>query len=110
MIWRESNGADNLIKRYRKPEVLEKYFPISFVGMDKNGNPILFNHSGLTDFKGIFDSVNKQEFIQYMIYLAELGRKLCFEQSKHMEKFIGQISVVINGEHFSRHNMNKKRK
>ncbi|CAD5122309.1 DgyrCDS10749 [Dimorphilus gyrociliatus] len=108
MIWRRTTGADTLIKTYQKPEILEKYFPVSFVGIDKQGNPILFNHSGITDFRGLFDSVTKVEFIKYMTYLAELGRKLCNEQSKQMEKFIGQISVVINGEGFSRHNMTKK--
>ena len=54
MAWRAKWGADTILEDYKPPEVMQKYWPGSHFGFDKEGHPIIISVNSNVDFKGNF--------------------------------------------------------
>ena len=51
LAWEKANDTENILKR-EFPEVLEKYMPGGYYGVDKQGYPIWWDTTTLADIKG----------------------------------------------------------
>jgi len=69
--WRRKYKIDAMIKDYKAPEVLTKYFSAGHIGVDKHSSYLMVVRYGATDLKGILQSVKKKDYVMYVIELVE---------------------------------------
>ncbi|PRD29340.1 UNVERIFIED_CONTAM: Retinal-binding protein [Trichonephila clavipes] len=73
-------------------QVLNKYYPVGFLGYDKDGAPITYV-SMAGDPKG---SATKKDVIKFNIVKVESDVKRCEEQTKKLGKPVTQITYIYN--------------
>ena len=114
--WRRKNRIDTILKEFKSPDVLLKYFSAGQVGQDKRLNPrkqFALNYGifipikyllllvwilrfGLTDIRGIFCSAKKKEFIMHIITLFETCiRKVYAEPYKYQRNPGAMVQATI---------------
>ena len=69
--WRRKYKIDAMIKDYKAPDVLTKYFSAGHIGVDKHSSYLMVVRYGATDLKGILQSVKKKDYVMYVIELVE---------------------------------------
>jgi len=92
-IWRQAFQVDRIVD-WEPPEVLKKYYSIGKTGVDKHNCLLWIAAYGQVDMKGIIKSVGKKNYVQYIIYLAEMT-KLDRRPDSYQDSFI------IDMEHLS---------
>ncbi|KAF8794832.1 SEC14-like protein 2 like protein [Argiope bruennichi] len=97
IAWRKRYNVDTILTDYTPPEVLEKYYPVSFIGYDKNGFPVRYIDFA-TDQKGIYNSVKKSDLVKFSIYKLEQDSELLKAQSQKLGKPITKVSYIYNFE------------
>ncbi|XP_055931416.1 SEC14-like protein 2 isoform X1 [Argiope bruennichi] len=100
IAWRKEYQVDTILTDYKPPEVLLKYFPVSLIGCDKEGSPLLY-HDMAGDEIGILSSAKKIDLIKYSIYLYENLLELMDEQSKKLGKIIMTSVNIYNCENLT---------
>jgi len=101
MQWRKNNDIDNLLSTYKTPEVIEKYFSIGFLGVDKTGCPIILVRLGNIDGRGILSSIRVSEAVQYMTYTLEKTMKMCEEETAKLGKPVHKLIAILDAENLS---------
>ncbi|KAL5016994.1 hypothetical protein ScPMuIL_006583, partial [Solemya velum] len=98
--WRKQNNVDNLLGGFVVPEVLQKYYPGGFSGVDREGGPVWIDTLGQLDMRGLLRSVKKSDIIMTRIRMGETAYKLFDELTKKTGKRIHQMSVIFDLENF----------
>jgi hypothetical protein len=80
--WRKKYGTDTILQDWSIPEVLEKYYPGGYCGVDKEGCPVWIDRLGHVDLKNIFLSSRKADLTKYRVYYLEVGVQMMQEQAK----------------------------
>ena len=94
MEWRLVNDVDNIVEKWKPPEVLLKYYSIGTSGFDKFGGAVWISASGRTDMKGILQSVSKRDYIRFIVYITEMSNRLAQHHASQMaEKKISQKTL-----------------
>ena len=57
---------------YKEPEVMRKCFPTGFVGLDKQGFPVLVERIGAIDLVGMQNTIGADDFLSWVCYYHEL--------------------------------------
>ncbi|GBO20448.1 hypothetical protein AVEN_239976-1 [Araneus ventricosus] len=91
ITWNKEYGVDTILEDYKPPEVLVKYFPVSLIGYDKEGCPVIY-HDMAGDEIGILSSAKKIDLIKFAIYQYERVLELMKEQSI---KFLQQVRQIM---------------
>ncbi|KAF8794918.1 SEC14-like protein 2 like protein [Argiope bruennichi] len=97
IAWRKEYGVDTILTDFKPTEVMLKYFSACFIGMDKEGSPIIYIDMG-GDGVGLLGSTKKVDLIKYTIYLTEKVTERMEEQSKKLGKPITNMVQILNFE------------
>ncbi|KAF8794916.1 SEC14-like protein 2 like protein [Argiope bruennichi] len=93
IVWRKEFQVDTILTDYKPPEVLVKYLPVSLVGYDKEGSPIIYTDMA-GDPKGIIGSAKKTDLIKYVIRIYEKAVESMKEQSvKHGKPVTSMVQI-----------------
>ncbi|GFR13717.1 retinal-binding protein [Trichonephila clavata] len=93
--FRKEYHVDTILEDYEPPEILVKYYPLSFLGYDKDGAPVRYvAMSG--DSRGILGSAKKKDVIKFNILTVERDVRITEEQTKKLGKPVTQITYIYN--------------
>ncbi|GIY47532.1 uncharacterized protein CEXT_650771 [Caerostris extrusa] len=84
MEWRKEYQMDTILTDYKPPEVLIKYFPMNFLGFDKEGFPVRYVDLA-ADHKGLINSAKRVDLIKYNLYLVEQDMETLKNRAKSLE-------------------------
>jgi CRAL/TRIO domain/CRAL/TRIO, N-terminal domain len=74
--WRKEHDVDNLLKVYREPHVVIKYFPGEWSTMtDNESRPLYIIKLGNLDIKGLLKSIGEEGLLRLTLYICEQGLK-----------------------------------
>lgn len=94
--WRKRYETDRILS-WNVPEVLKKYAPGGYYGVDKNGIPIWYELLGRADPRGLLFSASKKDVVKYRIKLTEmLYREMFPELIKKYGKKIGTTNFIVD--------------
>jgi len=96
--WRRENKVDEILS-WKPPKVLLNYLPIDCIGYDRCGGPVWINAYGRADSRGIFQSVSREDYLRYFVYLAEQNGKHLEElqqinDSKKIRRIVRETAIV----------------
>jgi len=86
------------------PEVMINYFPMGDCGPDKYGCPVWICAYGRADLKGIFASVKKKDYVNYVKAIVEKSVRLMHENHANLklsENIMMQQCVIFDMQDFS---------
>ena len=70
--WRLDNDIDHFLERYGEPDAVFDYFPsVILEGVDKDGDPIFLERTGVFDAYGFFKEYGTRNMVDFMIYKRE---------------------------------------
>ena len=81
---------------YKEPEVMRRYFPWGFAGVDRDGFPVLVERIGLTDLLGMHDAVGTDEFLRWVVFYHELQERMMREASAALGKDRHKMTVIVD--------------
>ena len=75
--WRKEHDVDNLLKTYKEPQVVVKYFPGEWnTRMTDDANrPLYIIKLGNMDVKGLLKSIGEESLLRLVLYICEQGLK-----------------------------------
>ena len=88
--------AETLLTDYQPPEVLRKYLPGGFAGMDKEGSPIWIELYGYMDSKGLLSSARKSDIEKTKLQVGERIMQLLDQQTRKLQKPIEGMTVIVD--------------
>jgi len=94
--WRIKKGAAGLLTTYKQPAVLRRYFPWGFVGLDKEGFPVLIERVGRIDLIGITQAVGVDEFLDWVAWYHELQERAMRRVAEHFGKDRHKVTAIID--------------
>nr|XP_042905293.1 SEC14-like protein 2 isoform X3 [Parasteatoda tepidariorum] len=89
--WRKEYNIDTLLTDYQLPEVLELYAPISVLGQDKEGSPVIFAGVGKVDEKGILKSTKMIDIFKLNLFRTETA----LDMLKHENEKNGKLDTKV---------------
>lgn len=102
LTWRKKNSIDRLLMDYETPEIIQRFYPGSWGGNDRDGRPIYVLRVGDIDVRGMMKAVHGEDvWIRHMVYLVEQGLMKCEENTKLFGKPISSVCVILDFENFS---------
>jgi hypothetical protein len=81
---------------YSEPEVLRRYFPWGFVGVDKDGYPILVERTGHIDLIGMNASVGTEDFLTWVCWYHEVQERMMSRASSALGKNRHKMTVIVD--------------
>lgn len=96
--WRKMIQVETIITDYCPKEICKKFFPLSNIGIDKDGAPILYFHFGRVDSRGILKSCRKVDVIKSIVQWLEENVQIMKKQSIKLGKLIDKWTIVMNFE------------
>lgn len=84
--WRKDNNVDQILTEYKKPAILNTYFPGAWHHTDKDGKPLFVLRLGHMDIKGLVRTLGEQGLLDLAIHICEEGLQLIEEATKTSEK------------------------
>jgi hypothetical protein len=81
---------------YCEPEVLRRYFPWGFVGVDKDGYPILVERTGHIDLIGMNASVGTEDFLTWVCWYHEVQERMMSRASSALGKNRHKMTVIVD--------------
>lgn len=97
--WREKNDIDD-IDMYKPPEV-SKYFPMSLIGVDKNGCPIRYLPFGNMDAKGLLKSAKKNDCVKSVVQRLEYDATRMNDLSVKAGRSVDQWIYIFDFENYT---------
>ncbi|KAL7027726.1 hypothetical protein ACKWTF_005560 [Chironomus riparius] len=95
--WRKEHDVDNLLKTYREPHVVVKYFPGEWSFMtDNEQRPLYVIKLGTMDVKGLLKSIGEDGLLKLTLYICEQGLKKMEELTKKHGKPIWQWCLLVD--------------
>jgi hypothetical protein len=119
--WRKEHDVDNLLKVYREPQVVVKYFPgewLSMTGLyhdtnyncyydrinpfnsiyfaDNEQRPLFVINLGNMDVKGLLKSIGEDGLLRLTLYICEKGLKKMEELTKLHGKPIWSWCLLVD--------------
>lgn len=95
--WREEHDVDNLLKNYREPQVVEKYFPGEWSQItDNEQRPMYIIKLGHMDVKGLLKSIGEDGLLRLTLYICEQGLKMMEELTKRHGKPIWSWCLLVD--------------
>ncbi|CAO1409088.1 unnamed protein product [Diamesa hyperborea] len=95
--WREEHDVDNLLKTYREPQVVEKYFPGEWSQItDNEQRPMYIIKLGHMDVKGLLKSIGEDGLLRLTLYICEQGLKMMEELTKRHGKPIWSWCLLVD--------------
>ncbi|XP_055931695.1 SEC14-like protein 2 [Argiope bruennichi] len=93
IVWRKEFQLDTILTDYKPPEVLVKYLPVSLVGYDKEGSPIIYTDMA-GDPKGLIGSAKKTDLIKCVVRIYEKAVESMRKQSvKHGKPVTSMVQI-----------------
>lgn len=71
--FRSEKAVHTLLEKYREPEVLRRYFPWGFSGLDKEGYPVLVERIGTIDLVGIGGALGTEKYLEWVTWYVLLN-------------------------------------
>lgn len=84
--WRQDNNIDQMLVEYKKPPVLNTYFPGAWHHTDKDGKPLYVLRLGHMDIKGLVKTIGEQGLIDLALHICEEGLQLIEEATTTREE------------------------
>ena len=84
--WRKENKIDTLLKDYKTPPVIQKYFPGAWHESDNNGRPMYILRLGHMDVKGLLKSIGEDGLLKLTLHICEEGLKKMEDQTNKYEQ------------------------
>lgn len=89
--------VDNILKEYKEPQVVTKYFPGQWSEMTDNENrPIYVIKIGNTDVKGLLKTIGEEGLLRLTLYICEQGLKKMEEMSNAHNKPIWKWCLLVD--------------
>ncbi|XP_054715731.1 SEC14-like protein 2 [Uloborus diversus] len=101
LIWRKLNQVDTILTDFTPSEVVEKYLPLSRMGFDKEGSPILYSQFGNLDSRGLIKSVRRVDVMKVIVKSLEIDVQEMKQESMKRGKRIDKWIYIFNFENFS---------
>jgi hypothetical protein len=92
-LWRHTTEPATF---YREPEVLRRYFPWGFVGLDKEGFPVLVERTGNVDLVGMHAAVGTEEFLSWVCWYHEEQERMMRRASAAVGKNRHKMTCIID--------------
>lgn len=99
--WRKMIQIDTILENYTPKEVAEKYVTFNYIGLDKEGAPILYFHVGGLDSRGILKSCRKIDVTKFIVMQLEKDVAIMKKQSYKLGKNIDKWTMILNFEGLS---------
>jgi hypothetical protein len=101
--WRKEHNVDNLLKEYKEPQVVVKYFPGEWEDKltDEVNRPLYVMRLGNMDVKGLIRSIGEDGLINLTLYICEKGLKKMEELTLLHEKPIRSWCLLVDCENLS---------
>lgn len=109
IAWRKEMKIDTFLTDYKLPEVLEKYFPSSVLGFDKEGCVVRYTNFGRSDLKNLWYAVKKIDFYKYGILIVEEDIKISSQKAKKNEMYLMKSIYVHDLQGLSLANVTDKK-
>lgn len=81
---RVTYGVDTDLDDWTAPEVLRKYFPGGFCGVDRDGDPVWYDNFGNLDFRGTYADVLSYIHISWYWLTHKVNIPVCFSVIVHV--------------------------
>lgn len=95
--FRAEYDVDNILKVYKEPQVVTKYFPGEWSEMtDDENRPLYVIKLGNTDVKGLLKSIGEEGLIQLTLYICEQGLKRMEEMSNTHNRPIWKWCLLVD--------------
>lgn len=98
--WRKEHDVDNLLKTYREPHVVQRYFPGEWINTtditDNEKRPIYVIKLGNMDVKGLLKSIGEEGLLKLTLYICEQGLKRMEELTNRHGKPIWQWCLLVD--------------
>lgn len=95
--FRKDYDVDNILKVYREPQVVTKYFPGEWSEMtDNESRPLYVIKLGNMDVKGLLKSIGEEGLLRLTLYICEQGLKKMEELSNVQNRPIWQWCLLVD--------------
>lgn len=96
--WRKEHNVDNLLKEYKEPQVVVKYFPGKWEEKltDEANRPLYVIRLGNMDVKGLLKSIGEDGLISLTLYICEKGLKKMEELTLFHERPIRSWCLLVD--------------
>jgi hypothetical protein len=96
--WRKEHDVDNLLKVYREPQVVVKYFPGEWLTnmTDNEQRPLYVIKLGNMDVKGLLKSIGEEGLVKLTLYICEQGLKRMEEMTNKYQRPIWQWCLLVD--------------
>lgn len=100
--FRKEHDVDNILKAYREPHVVTKYFPGEWSEMTDNENrPLYVIKLGQLDIKGLLKSIGEDGLLKLTLYICEQGLRKMEELSNKHNRPIWKWCLLVDCENLS---------
>ena len=101
--WRKEHEVDNLLKEYKEPQVVVKYFPGEWDARftDKEQRPLYVIKLGTMDVKGLLKSIGEEGLLRLTLYICEQGLKKMEELTQQHGKPIWSWCLLVDCKNLS---------
>lgn len=101
--WRKEHDVDNLLKTYKEPQVVVKYFPGEWNTRltDHEQRPLYVIKLGNMDVKGLLKSIGEEGLLRLTLYVCEQGLKKMEELTKLHGKPIWSWCLLVDCKNLS---------
>ncbi|EFX62164.1 hypothetical protein DAPPUDRAFT_120465 [Daphnia pulex] len=96
--WRRVNGVDGILQSYTPNEIIKKYFSMGQAGFDKFGSPVFVCCMGRIDFRGLYLSVVKKEYFQFIPWQFENFCLSIKEAREQTGENIEKMTIIMDYE------------
>ena len=96
LVWRKKRQVDKILSTYNPPEVVQKYYPGSWLNHDKDGRPVYMLMVGQMDLKGYVRSIGQEGLVKLTLHVCEQGLKKAEEATKKFSKPITQWTLLLD--------------
>ena len=86
----------NKILSYSMPEVVQKYYPGSWLNHDKDGRPVYMLMVGLMDLKGFVRSIGQEGLMELTRHVCDQALKKAKEATNKFSKPITQWTLLLD--------------
>jgi hypothetical protein len=96
--WRTEHDVDNLLKVYREPHVVVKYFPGEWINnmTDNEQRPLYVIKLGNMDVKGLLKSIGEEGLLKLVLFICEQGLKRMEDLTNKHCKPIWQWCLLVD--------------
>jgi hypothetical protein len=100
--FRKDHDVDNILKVYREPQVVTKYFPGEWSEMhDNEDRPLYVIKLGQLDIKGLLKSIGEDGLLKLTLYICEQGLRKMEELSNKYNRPIWKWCLLVDCENLS---------